>query len=144
MSRQFKTDELSKDNAVIWMETVYEMTEKMEKFMTTHDHIELLEHKKFYDEFLVHFLHYRRNMQREYREEIEKYDKEKEIGSSFNLYLLDIHIAKLCEGRSLEEEWQKFIRRADQVNRHVSNSLYEKVINYCFVGSTLKFKNIDI
>lgn len=49
MSRQYKTDELSKDKAVIWMETVYEMTEKMEKFMTTHDHIELVEHKKFYD-----------------------------------------------------------------------------------------------
>lgn len=92
----------------------------------------------------MHFLHYRRDVQKEYREEILKYDKEKEIGSSFNMYLLDSHVPRLYEGKCLEQEWAQFARQAELVNGKISVSLYSSFINYCFVGSTAKFQKMDI
>lgn len=44
----------------------------------------------------------------------------------------------------MEEEWKRFKRRAQNINNNIQTSVYYNLINYCFVGSTNKFKNMDI
>lgn len=47
--KEFKTGELLQGSSIIWNETIYEMTEKMQKFLSTQEFIQLEEHKKFYE-----------------------------------------------------------------------------------------------
>lgn len=58
------------------------------------------------------------------------------------MYLLDTYIPKLYEDKNFDEEWKKFIRRAERVNKNISASIYDNFVNYCFVGSTFTFKKI--
>lgn len=60
------------------------------------------------------------------------------------MYLLDTYVPRLFEGKNLEQEWNKFARRAEAVNNKITTSVYSNLINYCFVGSTLKFQKMDI
>lgn len=60
------------------------------------------------------------------------------------MYLLDTYVPKVFEGKNLEQEWSRFKRRAEAVNNKISISFYNNLVNYCFVGSSVKFQKIDI
>lgn len=83
-------------------------------------------------------------MQQDYEQEIEKYNRDREIGSSFNMYLLDSYVPKLYRGLSVEEEWQKLKAKAEEVNKKLHVSLSTDLVDFIFVGSTSKYQKIDI
>ena len=83
-------------------------------------------------------------MQQDYEQEIEKYNRDREIGSSFNMYLLDSYVPKLYRGYSVEEEWQKLKAKAEEVNKKLHVSLSTDLVDFIFVGSTPKYQKIDI
>lgn len=60
------------------------------------------------------------------------------------MYLLDTYVPKIYERRCLEEEWERFKWRARKVDDGIRGGVYRNFVDYCFVGSTVKFQKIDI
>lgn len=58
LQNKYKVEELGED-AVLWRETVYTMTDRMLNAMAKKKGIDIEEHSKYYDQFLSHFLHFR-------------------------------------------------------------------------------------
>jgi hypothetical protein len=53
-------------------------------------------------------------------------------------------VHKLFEHKSIEEEWSKFMRRAEIVSKSISTSLYASILDFCFIGSTPKYQKMEI
>lgn len=144
--KEFTREKLHDKSAIIWGETIFDMTEKMTKLVNSHPPhtINLEDHKEFFDGFISHFVSFRHKVQQDYEQEIEKYNRDREIGSSFNMYLLDSYVPKLYRGYSVEEEWQKLKAKAEEVNKKLHVSLSTDLVDFIFVGSTSKYQKIDI
>jgi hypothetical protein len=80
----------------------------------------------------------------EYADEIEDYKREKEIGISFNLYLLDTYVWKTYRGTNSKILWNILTEKSRKINEQVNYNLYIDIIDYCFIGSKMKYRQLDI
>lgn len=86
----------------------------------------------------------RKNIQIEYEEELLKSKNGQEIGLSFNMYLLDISLKKLYRESNLKKEFERMRTKGKQVNEELDGSLFTDIIDYCFIGSTNKYQEVDL
>ena len=101
------------------------MTEKMAAKckITPAGTINIEDHKNFYHSFLENLIFFRNKVQAEYERNIEKYNRDREIGSSFNMYLLDTYVPKIYKGFTIDEKWKALKNRAEEVDK-VLNSTF--------------------
>lgn len=110
----------------------------------TKNRIVIEEHQNFYQQFLKDFIFFRKTVQQSYQEEIDNYNRDREIGSSFNMYLLDNYIPRAYRDKDYETIWKQLKKEGEIVNNDLDNSIYIDIIDYCFIGSTYRYSRIDI
>lgn len=110
----------------------------------TKNRIVIEEHHNFYQQFLKDFIFFRKTVQQSYQEEIDNYNRDREIGSSFNMYLLDNYIPRAYRDKDYETIWKQLKKEGEIVNNDLDNSIYIDIIDYCFIGSTYRYSRIDI
>ena len=122
------------------------MTEKMaaRSKNTPAGAVNIQEHRVFYESFLSHLIGFRGRVQEEYERKIEKYNRDREIGSSFNMYLLDSYVPRLYKGCALDEKWRTLKARAESVDKTLTSTFSIELMDYIFVGSTTKYQRVDI
>lgn len=60
------------------------------------------------------------------------------------MYLLDTYVCRQMRGTNSKSNWVKLKHKSKDVNDQISCSIYIDIIDYCFVGSSLKCKQLDI
>lgn len=63
---------------------------------------------------------------------------------SFNMYLLDSYVCRSYQGTKSKTLWGDLTDRCKKINDQISYNIYIDIIDYCFVGSSLKYKQLDI
>ena len=60
------------------------------------------------------------------------------------MYLLDISLKKLYRESNLKKEFEMMRAKGKQVNEELDSSLFTDIIDYCFIGSTNKYQEVDL
>lgn len=44
----------------------------------------------------------------------------------------------------MQESWNMLTKKADKINQNINESVLTDIFDYCFIGSTQKYKRVDI